>query len=186
MRAAFRALRRCSGAARPRLRADARWTVFCDLDGVLADFERRVIEVTGRAMDDMKPSEAWPQLARHRGFFEHLDWTADGRTLWNHLRAVSDPIVLTGLPRGRWAEPQKRAWCRRELGADVRVLCCPSAAKHKYASAGSVLIDDKPVTVVPCRERWEASGGVFITHRTAEESIREFDQWLERMHRGGL
>eukprot|EP01065_Artemidia_motanka_P005062 TRINITY_DN12414_c0_g1_i2.p2 TRINITY_DN12414_c0_g1~~TRINITY_DN12414_c0_g1_i2.p2 ORF type:complete len:169 (+),score=52.36 TRINITY_DN12414_c0_g1_i2:54-509(+) len=144
MRAAFRALRRCSGAARPRLRADARWTVFCDLDGVLADFERRVIEVTGRAMDDMKPSEAWPQLARHRGFFEHLDWTADGRTLWNHLRAVSDPIVLT--VNGRWPPPPPSSLVCREAGglsrrsergagaSSVRTCACCAAQAPRSTS----------------------------------------------------
>lgn len=37
---------------------------------------------------------------------EHLDWMPDGRELWDGV-AHLQPTILTGLPMGNWAEPQK-------------------------------------------------------------------------------
>lgn len=37
---------------------------------------------------------------------EHLEWMSDGRELWNNIVDLQ-PAILTGLPMGKWAEPQK-------------------------------------------------------------------------------
>lgn len=73
-----------------------------------------------------------------------LTWTNIGKLLWNKLLDISNkinkdveknkikPIILTGTPRGQWAEVQKREWCRRELGEDIIVITCPSKDKYKH------------------------------------------------------
>lgn len=37
---------------------------------------------------------------------EHLEWMSDGQELWNSIVDLH-PTILTGLPMGKWAEPQK-------------------------------------------------------------------------------
>lgn len=37
---------------------------------------------------------------------EHLEWMSDGQELWNSIVGLQ-PTILTGLPMGKWAEPQK-------------------------------------------------------------------------------
>ena len=106
--------------------------LFVDLDGVLADFESGVRAVTGLLPHELKPGVMWRELARTPGFYEHLEWMPDGRSLWNAV-AEAGPTILTGLPLGRWAEPQKRAWCARELGESVPVIACISRAKARVA-----------------------------------------------------
>ena len=146
--------------------------LFVDLDGVLADFENGVRRVTGRLPHDQPTSAMWRQLARHPGFYEHLDWMADGRELWEYVRDL-DPTILTGLPFGRWARPQKLTWCARELGPDVPVITCWSRKKAETARGLTpegtvpVLIDDREWL----GESWEAMNGVFIHHTTASSSI---------------
>jgi hypothetical protein len=147
-------------------------SLFVDLDGVLADFETGVRDATGLLPHEQKPAHMWRLLARTPGFYEHLAWMPDGRELWAAVTAAQ-PKILTGLPLGWWAEPQKRAWCARELGPDVPVFACMSRAKARVARehapepAIPVLIDDRE----SLRDAWEAMGGIFIHHTGASTSI---------------
>lgn len=149
------------------------YNLFVDLDGVLVDFDRGVrMLFGGLGPDDLDPKQLWPCLARSTDFYDSLPWMSDGKELWSFVRNFS-PRILTGLPRGNWAEPQKRSWCARELGVDVPVLTCLSRDKAKLASlhcqedARPVLIDDR----ISLKESWEAIGGIFVYHQNALSSI---------------
>lgn len=76
---------------------------------------------------------------------------------------------MTGCPRGAWAEGQKREWTARELGSDVPIITCMSRDKYKYCVPDAVLIDDREGT----RESWEGAGGVFVLHRTFEDTLQQ-------------
>lgn len=155
------------------------YQLFVDLDGVLVDFSSGVERITGEQPSQLAPRKMWPQLARTPGFYEHLEWTEDGPVLWDAVKDL-DPIILTGLPLGRWAEPQKRAWCARELGPDVPVITCMSRNKAIRARETTpegqtpVLVDDRNWL----RESWEKMGGVFVHHTDAATSIREIETLL--------
>lgn len=146
--------------------------VFVDLDGVLVDFEKGVKAATGKEVHEMPPRVLWSILARSPRFYAALDWTADGQELWSHLKG-HNPTVLSGLPFGSWAGPQKREWCERELGPEVPAITCLSREKAQKAIAVTpegvvpLLIDDRE----SIRESWESIGGVFVLHRSARESI---------------
>ena len=170
-----------------------RYLIFVDLDGVLADFDRAVEELTGLPPSQQTPRAMWPRLAGARDFYANIPWMPDGPELWERVEPF-DPVVLTGLPRGNWAKPQKLEWCRRELGPEVPVIACMSREKTEKAwewldthRAGvrpdgghlpgmerpvPVLIDDRAST----REPWEAAGGVFIHHVSAAQSIRALEE----------
>jgi hypothetical protein len=160
------------------------YQLFLDLDGVLVDFDRGVFFHTGKSPNDQTPKQMWSVLARVKSFYSKLDWMADGKLLWEQTKAL-DPVILTGLPLGKWAEPQKRAWCKRELGKNIEVICGMSRDKHLLAwdwlherglaNVIPVLIDDRLKT----KFAWEESGGKFILHFSAEESLRELQHFLE-------
>ena len=93
--------------------------LFCDMDGVL-------VKQTGRDGFDLMP------------------WMPDGKDLWAFIAPLK-PTILSMLPNANIArcEPQKRAWCARELGAEVAVVITPdSIGKGPHATPGAVLIDD--------------------------------------------
>lgn len=152
------------------------WQLFLDLDGVLADFDRGVEALLGRPPVGMEPRRMWPALARSPGFYENLQWMPDGRVLWE-ASIPANPVILTGLPLGKWAEPQKRAWCARELGPDVPVIAGPSRRKHELAAewlaeqdrrdAVMILVDDREKQ----QQAWEGAGGVFVLHQSASTSL---------------
>eukprot|EP01060_Flectonema_neradi_P012528 TRINITY_DN19326_c0_g1_i1.p1 TRINITY_DN19326_c0_g1~~TRINITY_DN19326_c0_g1_i1.p1 ORF type:complete len:215 (+),score=45.18 TRINITY_DN19326_c0_g1_i1:52-696(+) len=143
--------------------------VFCDLDGVLTDFDKG-LEKAGVTQSDLKhnPGESWKTLENVSGFYQNLSWMKDGKELWNTIK-VYQPIILTGLPRGTWAEPQKRKWCERHLGRDVVVITCMAAEKQQLSAAGNVLIDDTPRNCAG----WSKQGGDAIFHRSLEETTAE-------------
>lgn len=141
-------------------------SLFLDLDGVLADFDRGVHAVTGKRPEELSVRAMWKALARAPDFFETLAFMADAEALWRFC-APHRPTILTGLPLGAWAPEQKRRWVARMLGAHVPVITCMARDKPQYAGPGHVLVDDR----ASAREGWESKGGTFVHHVSAEQSI---------------
>lgn len=140
--------------------------LFLDLDGVLADFDRGVMAVTGQRPEQMPLKAMWSALSRAPAFFETLEFMEDAEALWRFC-APHRPTILTGLPLGSWAPEQKRRWVARMLGAQVPVITCMSRDKPRWSGPGHILVDDR----ASAREGWERKGGRFIHHRSAGESI---------------
>ena len=162
--------------------SDHQHQLFLDLDGVLADFERGVKRSIGRYPHQLSASRMWNQLRRTKDFFTHLPWTPDGRELWEATQHHNPPIH-TGLPHdGDWAAQQKREWCTRELGEDVTIITC--LARHKIDEAFTyltsnqipILIDDRTTH----QKAWEAQGGIYIVHRSTQESLAELARIIHK------
>jgi hypothetical protein len=140
--------------------------LFLDLDGVLADFDRGVREITGKRPEELPLKTMWAALARAPAFFETLSFMEDAEVLWRFC-APHKPTILTGLPHGAWAPEQKRRWVARMLGAYVPIITCMSRGKPRWSSPGHVLVDDR----ASARHGWSVKGGIFIHHVSAESSI---------------
>ncbi len=106
--------------------SSTQYKIFCDLDGVLVDFEAGVKKLNrGKSPDDLKPSVLWGSIARSYRFFENAPWTKDGKKLWQHLVNASQSVsnsstiksidILTGVPSNFEYRGQKYRWCEREL-----------------------------------------------------------------------
>lgn len=146
--------------------------LFLDMDGVLADFDKRAAEIFGmpaHAFEDANGSEAfWARLLAVPDLFNSFDPMPDAFDLWNATKHLN-PIVLTGVPRGDWAEPQKRTWIARTLGPEVPVITCYARQKSRHCAPGDILVDDRP----KFKDLWEKAGGTFVVHTSAENSLAE-------------
>jgi hypothetical protein len=90
--------------------------IFCDLDGVLCDFDAGVRRINnGKGADDMHVKELWRSVARADSFYANLPWMTDGRDLWEAIVHLK-PDILTGVPMLEKARQEKAEWCARELG----------------------------------------------------------------------
>lgn len=170
-----------------------KWTVYVDLDGVLADFDRAAGDLgfdtsdlnmsSSQLTDDAKiRKQRLYDLIAFSSFYAELPFMPDAKALWAHIEPY-EPIVLTASPNFRHrddgleahnhAADQKRIWCRNYLGLDTleRVICTRSKEKQTYAKTPSgesaILIDDRPRNI----SEWENSGGRGILHTSAAESI---------------
>lgn len=155
------------------------WTIFCDLDGVMADFDKGVKQVTGKAPHEQPLGHMWKALARHGDFYYSLDFMPDANQLWSFIKP-HNPIILSGLPMGKWAPGQKKRWVGDNLGWDIPVVLGWARDKPqdamKYLGAqsleGCILVDDRKKALGP----WEAAGGTFVLHTSAANSIRRLKE----------
>ncbi|CCV02214.1 5'-3' deoxyribonucleotidase [Invertebrate iridescent virus 30] len=149
--------------------------IFIDLDGVLADFEQGVLTQTGQTIE-LLGDKMWNKLSQTPNFFNSLKWCSEGIKLWNFVKQFN-PIVLTGLPLGNWAEPQKRDWCSHNLGKDIDVICCKS--KDKFIKAKEYLKFDSNYTMILIDDRinhqleWTNNKGIFIHHTNNADTTIE-------------
>ena len=145
--------------------------LFLDADGVLADFDAGAQRLLG-----MKPKafiarhgrgEFWKRLARAKNFYGTLPEMSDARLLFDAVKHL-EPTILTGLPLGRWAAPQKVEWAAEHFPG-VPIITCMAADKHNHMKPGDVLVDDREKH----RAAYEQAGVVFMHHRNAEDSLRQ-------------
>ena len=170
------------------------YKIYCDLDGVLVDFDAGIQRVTGSKPHQLPPYIMWAKVASAPDFFENLGWMADGKELWNSIKGMN-PDILTGVPTAKKSRAQKAAWCERELGMPtshvdmagtkkahevvsgrrskeegvVNVITCWSHNKHCESRRGAVLIDDR----LSLQQDWVARGGIFIHHTNTRKSLGE-------------
>lgn len=143
--------------------------LYLDCDGVLADFDRGAAELLGmpsRAYEKRYGIAAfWREIARHPDFYGTLPLMPDAMDLFEAVRHL-DPIILTGLPRGKWAAPQKVRWAAQHFPG-TRIITCLAVDKRDHANQGDILVDDQPKYA----HLWEGAGGIFVHHRDARSTI---------------
>ena len=143
--------------------------VFLDCDGVLADFDTYAEGYFGMNPREyekrMGSAKFWEQLEGKGDFYRNLPLMPDAMALFEGVKHLH-PTILTGCPRGDWAQGQKVAWAAEHFPG-VPIITCRSADKRDYAKPGDVIIDDWPQH----RHRWIEMGGVFIVHHDAASSL---------------
>lgn len=145
--------------------------LYLDCDGVLADFDRGATELLGmppRIYEERHGIAAfWREIARHPDFYGTLPLMPDAMELFAAVRHLV-PVILTGLPRGNWAAPQKIRWAAEHFPG-TQILTCLAANKRSYAQAGDILVDDQ----IRHAHLWERAGGIFVQHRDARSTIAQ-------------
>ena len=91
--------------------------IYCDLDGVLVDFNYGVKSLLNSHPSKLIKGTMWKHIARADAFYEHLPWMSDGKKLWRALKPLQ-PDILTGVPYPKSSRVDKYSWCQRELGLD--------------------------------------------------------------------
>ena len=133
--------------------------LFLDCDGVLADFDagaKKLLGMTPAAFE-----------ARHGNFYGDLEEMPDAQELFEAVKHLK-PTILTGLPLGKWAAPQKERWAAKHFPS-VPIITTMARQKHLHMKRGDVLVDDRPNH----RHLWENAGGIFVHHKNAKDSIRQ-------------
>ncbi len=156
-------------------------TLFLDMDGVLADFDKHHENVFGWRPDRSRPAEVYPdvdwnEIGKRKDYYLNIPPMEDAFQLRDfafaacHSGLVGDVAILTGIPRHESvpeAAMNKLSWIRKYISPSVEVLTCPSRDKSFFCDPGDILVDDW----VRYRHLWEAKEGIFILHTSAEDSI---------------
>jgi 5'(3')-deoxyribonucleotidase len=144
--------------------------LFLDCDGVLADFDAGATALLGMSPRDYEARKGrgafWKRLAAAPDFYGSLPQMPDAQILFEAVKHLR-PTILTGLPLGKWAAPQKVKWAAEHFPG-VPIITCMARDKHKHMKPGDVLVDDRENH----RAAYEAEGVVFVHHKNAEDSLR--------------
>jgi hypothetical protein len=145
--------------------------LFLDCDGVLADFDAGAIDILGMSPREFEERngkrEFWRRIARAKDFYACLPLIADARALFDAVEHL-DPIILTGLPLGNWAAPQKVRWAEEHFPG-THIITCMARDKYRHMKGADVLVDDRE----DHRDKWEAAGGIFVHHKSARKSLEQ-------------
>ena len=149
----------------------SKWKIYCDMDGVLVDFNKRFGELSAWGPEKFIEKNGldvfWELIdGRGVGFWVGMEWMEDGKQLWNTLKENFEVELLSSPSRAENSRLGKRLWVRNhKLG--VKLNLAYSKNKKKYASPNHVLIDDRKDNI----EDWENAGGIGILHTSTENTI---------------
>jgi len=145
--------------------------LFLDLDGVLADFDagaRKILGMSPAAFEARHDKrEFWRRLARAKDFYATLPLMPDAMELFEAVKHL-EPTILTGLPLGNWAAPQKLKWAAEHFPG-TRIITTMARDKYRHMTGMDVLVDDR----ADHRDKWENAGGTFILHKNARDSLKQ-------------
>ena len=168
--------------------------IFCDMDGVLVDFDEGYKQLTGvttHHADSQGKDEFW-RLFRdslkekdipERSYWANLDWMPDGKQLWDYIKDYN-PYVLTA-PSVNFDIPfeerykmennesmqGKTEWVQR-LPNMRKIYFRSAGRKADFAGPGKILIDDRKDTI----DSWNANGGIGILHTSAANTIKQLQE----------
>jgi len=152
--------------------------IYCDMDGVLCDFNRAAAKVAGvstiNQWSKLPEKERWKPIREHGSFWETLPWKGDGRMLWNYIRkydvhilsayvsSMSDPNCIPG----------KMKWLRKNVSVSAgKIHLVKRRQKQNYAKDNkgkpNILIDDFISNINDFKRR----GGIGIYHKSSSQSI---------------
>lgn len=154
----------------------SKYTIACDMDGVLADFDEGVVSLLGiPSRDSISNNELWRRLdaliVAGVPTYGTLPLMRDARELWEYIEK-HNPFILTSTGH-RHPEPiarEKKEWIKQHISSSVKVITVQhSHLKAEYASPTTILIDDRSKSIDP----WIAAGGIGILHKNASDTIRQ-------------
>ena len=146
--------------------------IYCDMDGVVADFTTYTTNLLGHAFSD----DDWDSLPVD--VFLQLPPMADAHILWNYIKQF-DPFMLTAVPRESRGPVAKRAWKDKTRWMkkhfrlpSERMRIVLRKNKKNFAKDGrdgrpNLLIDDHLGNV----REFKAAGGIGVHHIDARTTI---------------
>lgn len=154
--------------------------IFCDLDGVLTDFDGRFIELFGihpkEFINAYGYSSFWASItSRAKDFWCGIQWKSDGKELWQYISPYN-PIILSSVPTSmaKIATQCKEQWIKKELGLDIQYHITTRKEKQNFSANDHILIDDMKKNI----EEWTQRGGVGILHISAHKTINELQKFM--------
>jgi len=145
------------------------YKIYCDMDGVLVDFDKGYKELTGKeASFDIPKEEFWDSITKAGAkFWIKLDWMPDGKQLWSYIKPYN-PDLLSAPSREESSKIGKFVWVKRNVPG-TKLILRQAERKQEFATPNSILIDDRKDNI----QRWKDAGGIGIHHTSAADTIQQ-------------
>ena len=159
--------------------------IFFDMDGVLADFNRGVIELCHMQPQDQENEDEeytnslWSAVRDVDHFYDRLEMMPGAKKLFDNAMKISNGNceILTGIPKPKrgiiTAGEDKIKWVRRLLSPDIKVNIVYKEEKKNFCTGRDcILIDDLAANI----SAWNTAGGTGILYSNAEQVMKELSE----------
>jgi len=151
--------------------------IYCDMDGVLCDFEYAANKATGQVWVGLRTGQDWESIRKTKNFWSTMPWTKDGRQLWNYIKKFDPHILSAYTTEDPNCKPGKRRWLRSNLGlSGSRINLVRRVEKRNFAMNGrrpAILIDDYPKNI----SNFKSAGGIGIIHSNTQTTISQLKRF---------
>jgi hypothetical protein len=152
---------------------EKKYKIYCDMDGVLVNFIKGYLELTGRDITGQYHTDKsfWEPIDKAGvDFWVALEWTPDGKELWDYIKKYN-PDLLSSPSIQNDSRVGKSLWVKRELPG-THLILRSAHKKQEFAAPDSILIDDRESNI----EEWANAGGIAIFHTSASDTIEQLKQ----------
>ena len=150
------------------------YKIYCDMDGVLVDFESGYEKLTGIDLKgEYRPGveDFWKPIEQAGvKYWASLKWMPDGKQLWGYIKQYT-PELLSAPSKSESSKIGKYVWVKNNLPGTKLILRYASR-KKELANPESILIDDRQVNI----DQWEAAGGIGILHTSTDNTIQQLQK----------
>jgi len=152
---------------------EQKYKIYCDMDGVLVDFDKGYQDLTGIDLSgDFRNDEKFWDPINKAGydFWINLKWMSDGARLWEYISKYN-PDILSAPSRQNDSRVAKNKWVEREIPG-AHLILRSARNKKEFATPTSILIDDRKENI----DSWTEAGGIGILHTSAANTIKELQK----------
>ena len=158
------------------MQKSTRFTIFCDMDGVLCDFNAQFDHYYGKSATEYS-KEKGPEIMRQavneigEKFWSQMPWHPGSELFWKYISEYS-PIILTSPSTFEFAQKGKLEWIKTHLNPHPQTIIFKQTGhKHDvfsdYDPKKSILVDDYFRNTMP----WKEAGGIGITFKNPTDTI---------------
>lgn len=160
------------------------YTIYCDLDGVLCDFEARFEHFAGLSPDEYRIEIAkkygekqvnkmfWDLIDKQIGvrFWRGIPWMPGGQQLWNYIKPYN-PTLLSSPSYDESSKIGKSLWVKDHISG-TPLIFRQAKLKSDFAGPNKILIDDREDTIMS----WKAKNGIGILYKNTDQTINDLKQ----------
>lgn len=157
------------------------YKIYCDMDGVLTDFDnqfKRYVGVSPSVYDKThSQSEFWGEIEKAGiAYWIGMEWMPQGKKLWNYIKNF-DVEILSAPSRSKLSVDGKKIWVKTMLKPTPKLNLVRAVEKQKFANPNSILIDDKEENV----NQWISAGGIGILAKrdNIDSVIQKLKKYVE-------
>jgi len=154
----------------------SQYKIFCDMDGVLCDFDRRFEQFGGMSPKEYELKygikEFWELIDKKIGaqFWSKMPWMPDGKQLWDYIKKYN-PSLLSAPSKDSSSRYGKHLWVNENIPG-TKLILANREKKKNYSGKNQILIDDRPDNI----NEWKTAGGIGILHTSTSNTINELKQ----------